>query len=144
MAAYAQSLHHIIFSTRHRDRTLVDKKSRKLLYRAFEIALERYNCQVHVINGTEDHTHFVLSIHPSESIINVINTLKTSGRKFISKEQVFEDFKGWETGFAAFSCHKSQLNTLIKTVIRQEYIHKRESSVEEYERLLAENGGELI
>ncbi|MDA9773525.1 IS200/IS605 family transposase [Saprospiraceae bacterium] len=144
MAAYAQSLHHIIFSTRYREPSLTGKANRKDLYRSFEVVLERYNCEVFVINGTEDHTHFVLGVHPSESIINVINTLKSNGRKYIKQKGVFPDFNGWETGFATFSCHNSQIDSIVKSVIRQEYIHSKESSQEEYDRLLLENGVELI
>jgi len=144
MAAYAQSLHHIIFSTRRREETLVDKKKRKQLYKVFREVMESYDCTIYAINGTSDHTHFLIGIHPNESTISLISSLKSKSKKYIRQTGLFENFTDWETGFATFSCHHSQREKLIKQILRQDYIHKKETTEEEYHRIVRENGGELI
>jgi putative transposase len=56
MSTYTQILYQIIYSTKHRERTLV-KKDRPELFKYMTGVLSKKNCHLYRINGIEDHLH---------------------------------------------------------------------------------------
>ncbi len=53
---------------------------------------------------------------------------------------LFQNFKGWQDGYGAFTYSIKEKNAIINYVKNQKEHHKTESFYDEYKRLLIENG----
>ena len=53
---------------------------------------------------------------------------------------LFPGFKGWSVGYGSFTCSYSELDRLIDYIKNQQEHHKTENFLEEYRRILEENG----
>lgn len=138
MSTYTQFLYQIVFSTKNRDPILL-KPKRIQLYKYLWGILKNKKCHLYRINGVEDHLHIITHIHPAVSISLLIKDLKTSSNKFIKKEGLFPEFRGWQDGYGAFSYSIKAKDKLIEYVKNQEEHHKKVTIREEYIALLNEH-----
>jgi hypothetical protein len=53
---------------------------------------------------------------------------------------LFPLFPGWQTGYGAFTYNIKQKDAVIEYIKRQKEHHQKESFLNEYKRLLMENG----
>lgn len=137
MATYTQFIYHIVFSTKHREPTLLhDEKKR--LYAYIHHILTNKNCHLYRINGVEDHIHILTHIHPTIAVSNLIKDIKLASSDFISRERFFPDFSGWQDGYGVFTESIKAKERLIKYIKNQEEHHKNVSFMEEYKSLLDE------
>lgn len=137
MATYTQFIYHIVFSTKHREPTLLhDEKKR--LYAYIHHMLTKKNCHLYRINGVEDHIHILTHIHPTIAVSNLIKDIKLASSDFISREGFFPDFSGWQDGYGAFTESIKAKERLIKYIKNQVEHHKNVSFMEEYKSLLDE------
>lgn len=104
--------------------------------------LRNKNCHLYRIGGVEDHIHIVTHIHPSIAPAELVKDIKLSSTSFIKKERIFKDFRGWQTGYGAFTYMSSAKDKLIEYVKNQEEHHKGIDFKEEYIKLLDEHGVE--
>jgi len=58
---------------------------------------------------------------------------------WLKESKLFPEFEGWQDGYGAFTYSIREKDILIEYVKSQKVHHRRESSYEEYERLLKEN-----
>ncbi|PKD43881.1 hypothetical protein CWD77_07680 [Rhodohalobacter barkolensis] len=47
------------------------------------------------MNGTENHIHILIHLHPSVSLANLIKDIKLASSDFIKRENLFPKFTGW-------------------------------------------------
>ena len=102
MSTYTQILYQIVFSTKHREPTLI-KQNREELFRFIWGILEKKNCHLYRINGVEDHIHVLTHIHPTVSLSSLIKDIKVSSALHIKNQKLFHDFTAWQEGYGAFS-----------------------------------------
>lgn len=137
--SYLQIYYHIVFSTKNRTKTLLEPK-RKLLYNYLWGILKNKKCHLYRIGGIEDHVHIFTSLHPTINLSELIRDLKTCSAVWIKEEKVYRDFYGWQKEYSAFTKSYSQQDSVIDYIKKQVEHHKKESSVDELKRLLAEEG----
>lgn len=135
MSTYTQILYQIIFSTKHREKTL-EKENREKLYRYIWGILKNKKCVLYKINGIEDHLHIATYVHPSISISSLVKDIKVSSSIWIKKEKLFPNFTAWQGGYGAFTYSVKEKEALIKYIENQEVHHKTKSFREEYINLL--------
>jgi REP element-mobilizing transposase RayT len=92
------------------------------------------------IGGIEDHVHILTSLHPSSALSDLIKEIKTGTNHWIKSENVFPEFRGWQTGYGAFTCSANEKDRIIEYIKDQEGHHRRETAPKELKRLLAEAG----
>jgi len=138
MSTYTQILYQIVFSTKGRERTLT-KQGRDELFKFISGILKNKQCHLYRINGIEDHIHILTHIHPTLALSTLVQTIKTSSSTYIKENNLFENFKGWQNGYAAITYSNNALNTLIEYVKNQEEHHKNMNSQDELKSLLNEN-----
>ena len=102
MSTYTQILYQLVFSTKHRNPTLL-KENRRDLYKCIWGILNNKNCMVYQIGGVEDHTHIVFDLHPSIALSNLVKDIKLGATSFIKEKEIFPDFEGWQDGYGAFT-----------------------------------------
>ncbi len=138
MATHTQLLYHFVFSTKHREPTIIpDQKKRFFAY--LHQLLTNKNCHLYRINGVEDHLHILTHVHPTLSISSLIKDIKLAADDFIKRESIFPKFKGWQDGYGAFSESIKEKDRLINYIKNQEEHHRKISFREEYKALLKEH-----
>ncbi len=139
MSTYTQILYHIVFSTKNRERTLIESGQDQLFAYIWGV-LKKKKCHLYRIGGVEDHLHIVTHIHPMIAPSNLIKDIKLASSKLIKQENLFPSFNGWQDGFGAFTYNHSAKDDLIEYVKNQAEHHKNISFKDEYIALLKENG----
>ncbi|MEI6881412.1 MAG: IS200/IS605 family transposase [Bacteroidota bacterium] len=137
MSTYTQILFQIVFSTKNRERTLKTEK-RVELYKYIWGIMKNKKCHLYQIGGIEDHIHIVTHIHPTISLSALIKDIKVASIEYIKKESLFQNFTGWQDGYAAFTYSLSEKDKLVSYVKNQEEHHKVITYHEELKQLLIE------
>jgi len=94
MSTYTQLLYQIVFSTRHREPTLI-KQDRDRLFGYVTGVLKDQKCHPYRINGVNDHLHIVTHIHPTIAISDLIKDIMLSATSLMKENNLFPDFGGW-------------------------------------------------
>lgn len=137
MSTYKQILYHFVYSTKHREPTMIQDQKRRLFIYIHNL-LSKKNCHLYRINGMEDHIHILTSVHPSIAVSSLIKDIKLASGKFILEEKLFPKFNGWQDGYGAFTETIKAKERLITYIRNQEEHHKKVTFLEEYQALLEE------
>ena len=96
------------------------------------------------IGGTSDHIHILCTLPRTMAPADLAEELKKSTSKWIkTKGSHYRDFY-WQEGYGAFSVGWSQVETIKWYIRNQKQHHSKVSFIEEYKRLLNENGIEYV
>ncbi|GAB3222455.1 IS200/IS605 family transposase [Algoriphagus aestuariicola] len=137
MGTYTQLIYHVVFSTKHREKTIVPDQKKRLFAYVHHL-LTNKNCHLYRINGVKDHLHILTHIHPTIPIASLVKDIKLAADDFIKREEIFPDFKGWQDGYGAFSESIKAKDSLIKYIKNQEEHHIETTFLDEYKALLQE------
>jgi REP element-mobilizing transposase RayT len=138
MSTYTQIIYQIVFSTKNNENTLHSLHRQKLFHYIWGI-VNKKNCHLYQVNGVENHIHILTHIHPSISLATLVKDIKLSSSFYIKEFRLFNDFKGWQNGYGAFTYNIKEKEKLIAYVKNQEKHHKVRTFIEEYIELLNEN-----
>lgn len=130
---YTQIYMHIIFAVKGRA---------SLILPSFEDELYKYICgachnrkhHVRAINGTADHIHLLVGMHPAESVSELVRTIKIETSKWIHAKFNIKEF-AWQSGFAAFSYSKTFLPQVERYIANQKEHHHKHTFKEELENI---------
>ncbi len=136
MSSYRQILYHFTFHTRNSEKVLHNSGNEELFKYIWGV-IKNKKCRLYRINGVEDHIHIVCDLHPSIALADFI---KVSSSIWIKERGIYPLFSNWAESYGAFTLSIREKDTIIKYVINQQEHHKKESSREEFIRLLKENG----
>ena len=142
MSTYTQILYQIVFSTKHRQPTLL-KSQRPELFKFIWGILKNKRCHLYRINGVEDHIHIVTHLHPAVALASLVKDIKLASTHFIKEKGLFPDFSGWQNGYSAFTYSISAKENLIEYVKNQEAHHAKKSYREELVGMLDKHGIEF-
>jgi len=134
---------HLVWSTRSREPLLFDKVRINIFFHIKETA-EKNGYHLDVINGTEDHLHCLLSLHPKYAISDIVNDLKGESSHWINEQNLMKPKFLWQRGFGAFSVSESNVKKIRKYILNQEEHHRKMSFKEEWEILLKKHNVVLI
>ena len=138
MNTYTQILYQIVFSTKYREQTLI-QKDRPQLFKYITGLLKEKNCHLYRINGVEDHLHLLTHLHPSLSLSGLIKDIKLATTDKIKKSSLFPGFGGWQDGYGAFTYSIKEKSRLIEYIKNQEAHHQVKTFIEEFRELLEEH-----
>ena len=125
---------HIIWSTKNRNKSLVDREFRKRISKHLLENSKEKGIYMKVNYVNSDHVHAVIDLPTNMTIEDVARLLKGESSSWINNNI---DFKfNWATGYAAFSVSESKLNKVIKYILNQEEHHKHKSFTEEHNEFL--------
>ena len=130
MSTYTQIIYQIVFCTKNREKTL-RKNARETLFKYISGIIKSKQSHLYQINGVEDHIHIVTHIHPSVSVANFVKDIKVASSRMIKEENLFPNFVGWQSGYAAFTYSIEAKENLIEYVKNQEEHHSRMTSIDE-------------
>lgn len=139
MSTYKVIYYHLIFGTKNREDTLPEADHRNL-YNYMWGVFKNKECHLYQINGTTNHIHFLFELHPSETLAGLVKDLKLSTSQWIKNKRKYPYFKGWQVGYGAFTKCLSEKGRVIQYIKNQKTHHRKVAFLDEYKRLLTENG----
>lgn len=139
MGTYRQIFYHIIFGTKHRQKT-INEKNETELYKYIWGILNNKKCKLYKINGMPEHIHIFFDLHPSVNLSSLVKDIKIASNLWMKESGLFHEFDGWQEGYGAFTVSFKEKETIINYIKNQKEHHKIESFGDEFKRLLKENG----
>jgi putative transposase len=142
MGSFKQIYYHTVFGTKHRKPTISHENCEEL-YKYIWGIISAKKCKLYKINGVADHIHIFCDLHPSLALADLVKEIKVSTSIWMKSEDKFPYFEGWKDGYGAFTYNIRDKQMIINYIKDQKEHHKTESFLEEYKRLLTENGIEF-
>ena len=142
MGSFRQIYYQIVFGTKYRKPT-INLEHEEELYKYIWGVIKNKNCKLYRINGIEDHIHIMCDLHPSVSLSRLVQDIKVATSLWMKECGKFPLFEGWQIGYGAFTYSIREKDMIINYIKKQKEHHKKEDFVEEYKRLLIENGIEF-
>jgi REP element-mobilizing transposase RayT len=140
--SYFQIYYHIVFSTRNR-LPVLHKDRRKDLYNYLWGILKNKKCHLYRMGGVEDHLHILTSLPSTERLAYLVRDMKTASHSWIKSSGIFPGFPGWQGEYGAFTKSHSHCEEVVQYIKNQEVHHQKESFLDEFKRLLREEGIEF-
>ena len=112
------------------------------LYKYIWGVLNNMKCKLYRINSMPDHIHILSDLHPTICLAEYVKQIKVASSIWMKENKNFKLFNGWQTGYGAFTYSDREKQIIIDYIKNQKEHHKTETYMEEYRRLLKENGVE--
>ena len=132
---YSQIYIHIVFAVQGRQ-NLIHKSHRDELHKYITGIVQKRGQKMLAVFCMPDHAHLFTGMKPSISISDLARDVKAGSSKFINENKWMKGKFNWQEGFGAFSYSRSQIDTVIKYILRQEEHHRKRTFKEEYIELL--------
>jgi putative transposase len=139
MSTFRQIYYQVVFSTKHREAS-IDIEYEQQLYKYIWGIVKNYKCKLYRINGMPDHIHIFSDLHPSVCLADYVKAIKVASSMWMKESGSFPMFKGWQDGYGAFTYSNREQDIIINYVKNQKEHHRKETFLNEYRRLLEENG----
>lgn len=137
--SFRQIYYHIVFGTKFRKPTIPDNHCEEL-YKYIWGFINNKKCKLYRINGSSDHLHLLVDIHPSFSVSDFVKEIKVSTSIWMKTQKIFPNFEGWAEGYACFTISHNDKENVIEYIKNQKEHHKIKSFNEEYKCLLHDFG----
>lgn len=128
------NLLHIIYSTKDREPLILPDLAPRLYAYIGGIAKHRDSALI-AAGGIEDHVHLLVNLHQSHALADLVPDLKSNSSRWMHEDMGINRF-GWQTGYAAFSVSKSNVESVKHYIARQREHHAKQSFKEELIELL--------
>jgi putative transposase len=88
------------------------------------------------VGGWKDHIHIFFGLRPVSAISELLKKVKANSSSWINEQNVFKRKFQWQEGYGAFSYSRSQRDSVIKYIGRQEEHHQKRTFKSEYLAML--------
>lgn len=143
MATSFRSLYlHIVFSTKNREPVLLPP-NRHRVFSYLTGILNHLDCNPVVVDGYSEHVHLAIGVPATVAPAVLVREAKAQSSRW-AKEALsgFEDF-AWQSGYAAFSFSRKDLDAVCRYVRNQHAHHQQQSFEDEYREFLDRAGIEF-
>ena len=128
---YTQLYVQVIFAVKYRQ-GIIASGSKDELYQYITGTVQHNKHKLISINGMSDHIHILIGIHPTQSLSDLIQDIKTSSSKWINDMKFIKGKFEWQSGYGAFTYGKSQIQIVAAYIENQEKHHSKKTFKEEY------------
>lgn len=128
---YSQIYIQIVFAVKGRQ-NLILKQHKEDLHKYISGIVQNRQHKMLAVNCMPDHTHILVGLNPSQSISDLTRDIKAISSKFINENKWISKKFNWQEGYGAFSYSRSQIDSVIKYILKQEDHHKIRTFKEEY------------
>jgi len=139
MTTYSSLQMHFIWSTKDRE-PLIHKSFRDDLYGYMGGILRKRKHVLRCVGGTADHIHLLVSMHPQQSISDVVRDVKANASHWIHQTQPRLRGFAWQGGYGAFTVSHSSLPQVTAYIAGQEEHHRVTTFQEEFVKFLERHG----
>jgi REP element-mobilizing transposase RayT len=131
--SYWQLFYHVVWST-HQRRPLLTAEIEPLIYRYIRFKAGDLGGMVHALNGTQDHTHLVVTIPPKIAVAKFVGQVKGVASARFNKEHPGASAFAWQSGYGALTFDAKRLPYVIAYVERQKEHHAAQATIPVLER----------
>lgn len=132
---YTQIYIHAVFAVQNRA-CLISNVWKDDLFKYTSGIIKNNNHKSLAVNGFRDHVHIFAGMKPQQSVSDLMQDIKAYSSKWINENRFVPGKFNWQAGYGAFSYSHSQIDKVIKYILRQEEHHKKKTFKEEYLKLL--------
>ncbi|MEI6534631.1 MAG: IS200/IS605 family transposase [Verrucomicrobiaceae bacterium] len=126
---------HLVFSTKNRDRVLLDDV-RPDLHAYIGGTLNGMGCGPVEINTEPDHAHVLFLLSRTEALSDVVGGLKKSATEWLRARSPNYSRFHWQAGYGAFSVSQSALDDVRAYIRDQREHHRGRTFQDEFRALL--------
>jgi putative transposase len=134
---YAQLYVHIVWSTWNR-MPFINESIQSELYAAIAKKCRQLECEPIAINGTEDHIHLLVSLHPNISASGLVKDIKGSSSHLMTHKIAPNEFFKWQGGYGVFSVSEGDLQKVRAYIKNQKKHHQEAGLVQAWEISISE------
>ncbi|QLE54906.1 IS200/IS605 family transposase [Nostoc sp. TCL26-01] len=117
--------YHLVWTTKNRQPLITSNKEQQL-YNYILGKAQALNCQIHAIDGIEDHIHVVVTIPPSLAVSEFVKKIKGSSSHHLNhSSNASSDKFAWQEGYGVFSLGYKQLKDVVIYVQNQKIHHSQ-------------------
>jgi putative transposase len=92
------------------------------------------------IGGTSEHVHILCTLPKTMNLADLVEEVKKSSSKWIKlKGKRYANFY-WQDGYGGFSVSSFHVDVIKRYILNQKQHHLKTSFIEEYKKLLDDNG----
>jgi len=132
---YTQIHIHAVFAVQNR-MSLIQQQWQEELYQYMTGIITNNGHKLLQIGGMPDHVHVFFGMKPTQSLSELMQDIKRNSSLWMNQKRLVVGKFSWQEGYAAFSYGKSQIDSVVKYIQRQEHHHKKRDFAEEYLELL--------
>jgi putative transposase len=128
MGTFTKLLYHIVFSTKHRHKSISPSFSHRL-YEYIGGTIRAQNGHLLEIGGVDNHIHILAHLPATKSISDMVRDIKSNSSKWCN-ELAENSFKfEWQKGFGIFTVSYSQIELVRQfeismSIIKQKALQK--------------------
>ena len=141
--SFVCALYHIVINTYNRSHNLSLQHSEEL-YSYIRGIIRGHNCECKAINGTVNHIHILIGLHPSVDLSELMRELKRSSNIWMRNNPHFAKFGGWGSEYFATTFAYRDLGSVKRYVENQREHHRCFDFNEELKRIVTAYGGEWM
>lgn len=131
----ANVLIHLVFSTRDRAPCL-EAAWRPVLHGYLAGTARGLGCDCARVGGWADHVHVAIRLPRALSIGTLVEELKASSARWLSRGRPGLAGFAWQRGYAAFSVAPAEFASLLAYIDEQEELHRTRTFQDEYRDFL--------
>ena len=138
---YTYLVTHIVFSTKDR-LPMITSDMKPRLWAYMNGIISNIGGKAVAINGMADHVHLLVLLPPTIGIAEALRALKANSSKWIHENWQEQSKFAWQSGYAAFSVSRSNIEDIVRYIDNQEEHHRKLSYQDELLALLNKHGVE--
>ena len=139
--AYVKNWLHCVWGTKSRIPFLKDGTKKVVLDHIKENAKLK-GIYIDIINGHTEHLHCLISLHPAQSLSNVIRLIKGESSCWINKHHITRTIFSWAREYYAVSVSESHLPRVRNYIKNQDEHHRKKTFEEESDEFIEKYGFE--
>jgi putative transposase len=135
----ANTLLHIVFSTKDRRTLLQSNELRHEMHRYLAGVSAKLNCPAIIVGGATDHVHVLASQSRTIALADWVKELKRVSSIWAKDKDAEWSLFQWQAGYGAFSVSLSRKSRVGQYIQSQEEHHQRLSFQDELRQLLTKH-----
>jgi putative transposase len=133
---YAQSIIHIVFSTKDRRKT-ISKEFQPRMWAYVAGICKNHEIFVHAVGGMDDHIHLLIQLPAPLSLAKAVLAIKSNSSRWANEQG---NKFAWQQGYAAFSVSSSNVSAVVRYIQTQQSHHAKMTFDAELLALLKKHG----
>lgn len=125
----------VMWSTKNRNPILINP-GRTTLFEYLQTSSKEKGIYIDTINGEADHVHLLISLQMDQSILKIIQSIKSDACYWAKRQKLFDTDLEWQADFLAVSVSHSSLESVRNYILQQEKIHANKTYQQEYDAFI--------
>ncbi len=121
----------VVFAVKHRNALILPSWEERL-HKYITGIVQKNGQKMLAINGMPDHIHIFIGMKPECRISDLVREIKKSSNTFINEGKFTKQKFYWQEGYGAFTYSQSQIDRVVKYIMRQKEHHSKTAFKSEY------------